>query len=241
VDYKTSNPALSEKTFEGFDPRRATGESMTLDGTATKTFFLLLLTMGGAAASWLTGASMMVCGVSALVAFVGALIYIFNQRLSFLAPFYAIAEGVALGGISAIYEAKYPGIVLNSLVLTFGVLASMLFLYRAHIIRATENFKLAVTAGTCGIALLYLFDIGAMAFFHYHVPFIHEGGLYGILFSLFVVGLASLNLVMDFDFIENGVERKAPKYMEWYGAFGLIVTLVWLYLELLRLLAKMKK
>jgi uncharacterized YccA/Bax inhibitor family protein len=241
VAYKTGNPALSAKTFERFSSGLANGESMTLEGTSNKALLLLALTVGGAAVSWGFHLDMGICGTSALVAFVGALVYIFNQRLAFLAPTYAILEGIALGGVSAIFEAKYPGIVLNSVVLTFGTLGTLLLLYRARLIQASENFKLAVTSATGAVALLYLVDLGAALFFHVRIPFIHEAGWTGIGFSLFVVGLAAANLVLDFDFIENGVARKAPKYMEWYSAFGLIVTLVWLYLEILRLLAKLKK
>lgn len=242
MSYKTSNPALSEKTFKGFDPKGATDESMTLTGTATKAAILLALCVGGAAASWIFQVSLGVCLVSVLVAFVGAIVLIFNPRFAaLLGPAYAVLEGIALGGISRIYEAQYPGIVMNAFVLTVGTMATMLFLYRTRIIQATENFKLGVVSATGAVALLYIFDLCSSSFFGYRVPFIHEGGLYGILFSVAVVVLAALNLVMDFDFIETGVERRAPKYMEWYSAFGLLVTLVWLYLELLRLLAKLKK
>ncbi|MCA9803741.1 MAG: Bax inhibitor-1/YccA family protein [Cyanobacteria bacterium HKST-UBA02] len=238
MSYKTTNPALSEKTFRDFTPSTT---PMTLEGTATKAAGLLAMTVAAAAASWVFGISLGICMVSVLVAFVVALVVIFNPRSApFLSPVYAVLEGVALGGVSAIYEAKYPGIVMNAVGLTFGVFATMLFLYRTRLIQATENFKLGVVSATGAIALLYIVDLGLM-FFGIRIPFIHEGGFWGIGFSLFVVGLAALNLVMDFDFIETGVERQAPKYMEWYSAFGLLVTLVWLYLELLRLLSKMKK
>lgn len=237
--YKTGNPALSERTFQRFSPLNSTGEAMTLTGTSTKTMLLLALCIGGAATSWALGVSLGACLVAALVAFVGALVLIFRPHLApVLGPCYAIVEGVALGGVSRIYEAQHPGIVMNAFVLTLGVLGTMLILYRARIIQATENFKLGVISATGAVVLVYLFDIGASAFFGVHIPFVHDTGWKGILFSLAVVVIAALNLVLDFDFIENGVERKAPKYMEWYGAFGLLVTLVWLYLELLRLLGK---
>jgi uncharacterized YccA/Bax inhibitor family protein len=241
MSYKTTNPALSEKTFKGFDPDASTGEPMTLAGTANKTLLLLALTVAGAAYSWIAGVGMGICVGAALAAFVVGIILIFNQRFVLLAPAYAVLEGIALGGVSALYESQYPGIVINCVALTFGTLGVMLLAYRTGIIKATENFKLAVVSATGAVALLYIFDLAAMVFFNFKVPFIHEGGVWGIAFSLFVVGLAAFNLVLDFDFIENGVERKAPKYMEWYSAFGLLVTLCWLYLELLRLLAKMKK
>ncbi|MBK9141557.1 MAG: Bax inhibitor-1/YccA family protein [Candidatus Melainabacteria bacterium] len=238
MSYKTTNPALSDKTFRDFTPSTT---PMTLEGTATKAAGLLALTFAAAAFSWIFGISLGICMISVLVAFVVALAVIFNPRSApWLSPVYAVLEGVALGGVSAIYEAQYPGIVTNAVGLTFGVFATMLFLYRTRMIQATENFKLGVLSATGAVALLYIVDLGLM-FFGIRVPFIHEGGFWGIAFSLLVVGLAALNLVMDFDFIETGVERQAPKYMEWYSAFGLLVTLVWLYLELLRLLSKMKK
>ena len=154
-------------------------------------------------------------------------------------PVYAALEGVALGGISVIFESQYPGIVSQAVFLTFGTLAALLLAYRSGLVRATENFKLGIFAATGGIALLYLASF-VLGFFGMSVPLIHSSGTWGILFSLFVVVIAALNLVLDFDFIETGVERGAPKYMEWYGAFGLLVTLVWLYLEILRLLAKLQ-
>jgi len=241
MSYKTSNPALSEKTFKGFDPKASTGESMSLAGTANKAMLLLALTIGGAAFSWLSGISMGMCVAAALAAFVVGIVLIFNQRLVILAPVYAILEGIALGGVSALYEAQNPGIVVNCVGLTFGTLGVMLLAYRTGIIKATENFKLGIVSATGAVALLYLVDFGLVVFGGYKIPFIHEGGFWGIAFSLAVVALAAFNLVLDFDFIETGVERKAPKYMEWYSAFGLLVTLCWLYLELLRLYAKAKK
>jgi uncharacterized YccA/Bax inhibitor family protein len=153
-------------------------------------------------------------------------------------PLYAAFEGVALGGISVIFESQYPGIVSQAVFLTFGTLAALLFAYRSGLVKATENFKLGIVAATGGIALVYLLSF-ILGFFGMSVPLIHSSGTWGILFSMFVVVIAALNLVLDFDFIETGVERGSPKYMEWYAAFGLLVTLVWLYLEILRLLAKL--
>jgi len=144
-----------------------------------------------------------------------------------------------LGGISVYFEKTYPGIVKQAISLTFGTLFSLLLAYKSRLIRATENFKLGVVAATGGIAVLYLISM-VMGFFGARMPFIHESGPFGIGFSVFVVVIAALNLVLDFDFIENGAEAGAPKYMEWYGAFGLMVTLIWLYLEILRLLAKLR-
>jgi uncharacterized YccA/Bax inhibitor family protein len=155
------------------------------------------------------------------------------------APIYALLEGLVLGGISAIFEVQFPGIVLQAVSLTFGTLFCLLLAYTSGWIRATENFKLGVVAATGGIALIYLATF-VLGFFGINIPYIHDSGWIGIGFSLFVVIVAALNLVLDFDFIENGAAQGAPKYMEWYGAFGLMVTLIWLYLEILRLLAKLR-
>ena len=169
-----------------------------------------------------------------------ALVTIFVKKASpYTAPLYALCEGLVLGGISAFYEVKFPGIVVQAVGLTFGTLFCLLAAYKSGLIRATENFKLGVVAATGGIALVYLASI-VLGFFDIRIPMIHESGIVGIGFSLFVVVIAALNLVLDFDFIETGVEQGAPKYMEWYGAFGLMVTLVWLYVEFLRLLAKLQ-
>jgi uncharacterized YccA/Bax inhibitor family protein len=157
-----------------------------------------------------------------------------------MATVYAALEGLFLGAISAYFEMAYQGIVTQAIILTMGVLFSLLALYKFRIIKVTENFKMIVVAATGGIALIYLVSfIGG--FFGLNMPFIHEGGTFGIIFSVVVVIVAALNLVMDFDFIEEGSEKGAPKYMEWYAAFGLMVTLIWLYLEILRLLSKLRR
>ena len=170
------------------------------------------------------------------------MITIFNQHWApYTVPIYCILEGLCLGAISFVFESLYDGIVLQAISLTICILFSLLFAYRAKIIKATENFKLGVFAATCGIALLYIIDL-VMRFFGTGISLIDVGNtsISSILFSLFVVVIASLNLVIDFDFIEEGSEKGAPKYMEWYGAFGLLVTLIWLYLELLRMIAKIR-
>ena len=177
---------------------------------------------------------------SILIGFVIALFTIFRPKNSpYTAPAYAAIEGVALGGITMIFEAQYPGIGIQAIGLTFGILASLLFCYKSGIIKPTENFRLMIFAGTMGIFILYLVSF-IMSFFGNSIGFIHSNGLFGIGFSLFVVAIASLNLVLDFDFIEEGAEKGMPKYLEWYGAFSLMVTLIWLYLEILRLLAKIR-
>jgi uncharacterized YccA/Bax inhibitor family protein len=171
--------------------------------------------------------------------FVVALVTIFKKTWSpFTAPLYALLEGLALGGISAVFEKTYHGIAVQAVGLTLGVLFVMLLAYKTGLIRATQGFKIGVIAATGGIAVFYLVEMVLSFFFHFQFSAINGGSFLGIAFSLFVVVIAALNLVLDFDMIETGVRGGAPKYMEWYGAFGLMVTLIWLYLEMLRLLAK---
>jgi len=167
------------------------------------------------------------------------LITIFNKKWSAItAPLYALLEGFFLGGISAIAEYHFPGMVMQAVALTFGVLFAMLFLYRSGIVKVTQKFKAGVMAATGGIALVYFISF-IFSLFGGSIPMIHQGGMIGIGFSLFVIIIAALNLVLDFNNIEQGVNARAPKFMEWYGAFGLMVTLIWLYLEILRLLMKL--
>tara|TARA_B100000073_G_scaffold58193_2_gene43080 strand:- start:200 stop:808 length:609 start_codon:yes stop_codon:yes gene_type:complete len=169
-----------------------------------------------------------------------AIATIFKPTLGHITvPAYAIAQGICLGVISMIFNNMYPGIVVQAVFLTFGTLGALLLAYKSGLIEATENFKLGVAAATGGIAILYLINF-IMSFFGSGVGVISSNDTMGILFSGFVVVIAALNLVLDFDFIEEGAEKGAPKYMEWYGAFGLLVTLIWLYLEILRLLAKLQ-
>ncbi|MDP3909363.1 MAG: Bax inhibitor-1/YccA family protein [Gemmatimonadales bacterium] len=240
---RTSNPALNAKTFERFGPLAA-GEGMTIDGTVHRAAFLLLLLVATATWTWVqTFAGTPTTGYlwgGLLGGFVVALITIFKPTLApVTAPIYALLEGLALGAISAFFEARYPGIVIQAVALTFGVLVALLIAYRSGAIPVTQNFRMGVVAATGGIAVFYLVAIG-MSFFGVRIAFLHEGSLLGIGFSVFVVVIASLNLVLDFDFIEKGAEQGAPKFMEWYAAFGLMVTLIWLYLEILRLLSKLR-
>ena len=231
---RSGNPAFSQ----GFGINQSvTGEVMTLDGTVNKTGILLGLCVGGAYFGWNAPGLAL---PAVLIGFVIALFTIFRPKNSpYTAPAYAAIEGVALGGITMIFEAQYPGIGIQAIGLTFGILASLLFCYKSGIIKPTENLRLMIVAGTMGIFILYLVSF-IMSFFGNSIGFIHSNGLFGIGFSLFVVAIASLNLVLDFDFIEEGAEKGMPKYLEWYGAFSLMVTLVWLYLEILRLLAKLR-
>ena len=228
---RSGNPAFSK----GFGiNENISGEVMTLDGTVNKTGILLALCVGGAYFGWNSPGLAM---PAILIGFVIALFTIFRPKNSpYTAPAYAAIEGVALGGITMIFEAQYPGIGIQAIGLTFGILASLLFCYKSGIIKPTENFRLMIFAGTMGIFILYLVSF-IMSFFGNSIGFIHSNGLFGIGFSLFVVAIASLNLVLDFDFIEEGAEKGMPKYLEWYGAFSLMVTLIWLYLEILRLLS----
>lgn len=243
---RTANPALNSKTFTGF-ARAADARAMTIQGTVNKTALLLLLVL--VASSW-TWNMYFETGDSAAVVpwlfggliggFVVALVTVFKKEWAVLtAPIYALLEGLALGGISAIFEARFPGIVVQAVGLTFGALFCLLMAYKSGMIKVTENFKLGVVSATGAIALFYVVSL-LLGMFGISLPFIHGSGIIGIGFSLFVVAIAALNLVLDFDFIENGADRGAPKYMEWYAAFGLIVTLVWLYIEILRLLSKLR-
>ncbi len=239
---RTANPALNEKTFRSAGAYSA--RSMTINGTVNKTGILLFLVVCGAAFTWNlftknSAAAMPWLMGGAIGGFVVALVTCFKQSWApVTAPLYAVLEGLFLGALSAMYEAKFHGIVLNAVILTFGTLFCLLAAYRTGIIRATQNFKMGIFAATGAIALLYLVGM-VMSFFGKSIPYIHESGWIGIGFSLFVVVIAALNLVLDFDFIEQGAEHGAPQYMEWYGAFGMMVTLIWLYVEILRLLSKL--
>jgi uncharacterized YccA/Bax inhibitor family protein len=241
---RTANPMLNDSTFA--EVGKTVEKPMTLQGTVNKTGILLLmafftavytwnlaLTTPGSAMTWILG--------GAIGGFVLALITAFKPTWSpVTAPMYALVEGLFLGGISAMYEQQFHGIVLQALLLTGGTLFALLAAYSMGLIKATENFKLGIMAATGGIALVYLVTI-VLGFFGIQIPYIHNSGWIGIGFSAVVVVIAALNLVLDFDFIENGCAQRAPKYMEWYGAFGLLVTLVWLYIEILRLLSKLAR
>jgi len=233
---RSGNPAFT-RNFEntGALPQ---AERMTLDGAVNKTAILLALCFGGAFAGWNFPVLMM---PGFIIGFILALVTIFRSpaKAGTTAPFYAAFEGMALGGITVFAEMQYPGIGIQAIGLTFGILASLLFCYKSGIIKPTENFRLMLFSATMGIFLLYLVSF-IMSLFGSGIGFIHSNGLFGIGFSLFVVGIAALNLVLDFDFIEEGAEQGLPKYMEWYGAFSLMVTLVWLYIEILRLLMKLR-
>ena len=238
---RSGNPALNTKTFSGFD--MTTGASMTSMGSVHKTALGLLLLMSTALFTWNMPAGdpratgLMIVGM--IGGLIVAIVTIFKNHLAkYTVPAYALLEGLALGGISKFFEVMYPGIVNQAVMLTFGTLGALLLAYRSGLIKATENFKLGIVAATGGIFFVYLIS-WILSWFSVSIPLIHSNSNMGILFSIVVVVIAALNLVLDFDFIEEASEKGAPKYMEWYGAFGLLVTLIWLYLEILRLLAKL--
>jgi len=242
---RTANPALNDQVFEAIPYYDSTVKTMTLQGTVNRTAVLLGLVTASASWTWYvfsTGGNFAPYLLGGLVGgFVLALITIFKKTAApVTAPLYAVAEGLLLGGVSAAFEQQFPGIVFQAVFLTFGTLAALLIAYTSRLIKPSENFKLGIVAATGGICLFYLIAL-ILGFFGLNVPLLHSSGPLGIAFSVFIVIIAALNLVLDFDFIENGAAAGAPKYMEWYAAFGLLVTLVWLYLEILRLLAKLQQ
>lgn len=244
---RTANPALNANTFKNLPQIGSADPVMTIGGTVNKSFLLLALLLITAAFTWTTfvgtGDPTSITGwmlFGIIGGLVMALVTVFKKTWApWTAPLYAALEGLAIGGISAFAEARFPGIVLQAVALTFGTMLALLMAYRSGLIKVTKNFLLGVTAATGAIFLVYLVNF-AMRFFGTSIPFIHDNGWLGIGFSLLVVVIAALNLVLDFDFIEKGAEQGAPKYMEWYSAFGLMVTLIWLYIEILRLLTKLR-
>ena len=238
LSMRSGNPALSSKTF--INTTNVGVKKMTIEGTVNKTAMSLLLLLATASYTWMNPSpGLMMLGF--IGGFIMAIVTIFKKTWApYTVSGYALLEGLALGGISRIFETQYPGIASQAIFLTFGILGALLLAYKTGVIRPTENFKLGVFAATGGIAIMYLISF-FMSFFGSGMSIMNpdNASMLSIGFSLFVVVIASLNLVLDFDFIEEGAERGAPKYMEWYGAFGLLVTLIWLYLEILRLLAKL--
>ena len=246
---KTANPALGENTFRELSG--TVGDTMTVSGTVNKAGILLLLCVASAAWTWnrFFNAGSLDAGMQAVMpmllgggigGFVIAMVTIFKKQWAGItAPLYALAQGALLGGVSAMFEKRFGGIAIQAVMLTFGTLVVMLLAYRSGLIKVTEKFRLGVVAATGGIALLYLAQF-VLGFFGITFHAINSPSPIGIGFSLLVVGIAALNLVLDFDLIENGARYNAPKYMEWYSAFALMVTLIWLYLEMLRLLSKFR-
>jgi uncharacterized YccA/Bax inhibitor family protein len=229
---RTSNPALNDEVFSK-QPALANEPVMTLQGTVNKAFILSTLLAVAGSFGWKAAESgspltMPIMIGGGILAFIPA-----------IAPSYAILKGAAVGVISFTYNARFNGIVLQAALLTFGILFALLLAYQSRLIRASENFKLGIVAATGGIVLFYLVTL-VLGFFGVEVPLVAGNGMWAIGFSVFVVIIAALNLVLDFDFIENGVEMRAAKHMEWHAALGLLITLVWLYIEILRLLAKLR-
>jgi uncharacterized YccA/Bax inhibitor family protein len=245
IGNRSGNPALKESTFRGL-PVAAEGEGMTIEGTVNKTYVLFLLLIVGVAGAVVAEESalyglMMLGAIGGLIT---AVVTVFRKQWApITAPIYAVLQGLFVGGISLVMEAAYPGIVLPAVSLTFGTLFALLTAYRTGLIKVTENFRLGVAAATGAIFVVYVaqFVLGLVGV---QVGFLHDAifgaGWLGIGVSVVVIIVAALNLVLDFDFIEHGAAARAPKYMEWYGAFGLLVTLIWLYLEILRLLSKLR-
>ena len=250
---QTSNPAVKDGMFTRARANAGhSAETMTVGSTVNKIGILLLLATSTAAWSWdqvmpssipVNGQTQSGAGLfmaAGIVGFILALVTIFKQTWApVTAPIYAAVQGVFLGAISAQFEMRYPGIAMQAAFGTLATLGAMLVCYKTGVIKVTESFRMGVFAATGGLMGLYLLS-WILGMFGIDIPMIHEGGMMGIGFSLFVVGLAALNLVLDFDHIERGERAGAPKYMEWYGSFMIMVTLVWLYIEMLRLLSKLK-
>ena len=250
---KSTNPVLKDKIFakeRAFD----NAEVMTINGTIHKTIVLLGIVMIAATYTWrlffespmnIDGTkdisaiySWMIGG--AIGGFVVAMAIIFmKQYASFLAPVYAVLEGLFLGAISAVFENMYPGIVMNAVLATFSTFFIMLFAYRSGLIKVTEKFRSIIIVATGAVAAMYFLSF-ILSFFGVEMSFMHGSGLMSIGISLVVIVIAALNLLLDFDFIERGAAYGTAKYMEWFGAFGILLTLVWLYVEFLRLLAKLR-
>ena len=247
---KSSNPVLKNDTFTSTYLTGSQSEVMTIKGTVNKTFIMLLLVIIGASYTWkiFFGFADPVVGASnimgwmiggAIGGFILSLVTIFKKTWApFTVPIYAILEGLFLGAISAYFNSMFPGIVIQAVTLTFGTLFTLLFAYKSGLIKVTESFKLGVVAATGGIAIFYFITF-ILSMFGVNTSFMMGSGLLSIGISVFIVIIAALNLVLDFDFIEKGAEAGAPKYMEWFGAFSLLVTLIWLYIEFLRLLSKL--
>jgi uncharacterized YccA/Bax inhibitor family protein len=242
---KTSNPALNERVFRGLPG--ALGETMTMNGTVHKTGILLLCSVVTAVYAWHTftqtqdpASIMPFLWIGTIGGFVLAMVTVFKKAWSpVTAPLYALLEGLALGSISVVLNMRFPGLAIQAVCLTFGVLLVMLTAYSTGMVRATRKFQLGVIAATGAIMLFYVLEM-VLGFFKIHFVALNGSSPLGIGFSVVIVIIAALNLVLDFNMIETGVRMGAPKYMEWYGAFGIMVTLVWLYLEILRLLSKVR-
>lgn len=240
---RSSNPYLNNDSF-GFG---TTESRMTLEGVANKTMLLLGICVVTAAISWTTFLNNPgLGGILFFVGIIGSLVaaismrFINKEHAVYIGPIFAAFEGLFLGPVSGIYETSYEGIIVTAISLTFGLFIVMLVIYRARLIKPTENFRIGIASAMGAVFMIYMVSFILAIATPYQIPYIHGNGLIGIGFSLVVITIAALTFVMDFDFIEKGVEQGAPKHLEWYAAFGLMITLVWLYLELLRLLSKLR-
>jgi uncharacterized YccA/Bax inhibitor family protein len=245
--YKSGNPALNNKTFDFKTKELDETNTMTLDGTVNKVFILLFITSISFYAGWylffatlnadLIDKILKITG--GFTVLLGLLIILCQDYARYLAPIYAILQGLGLGAFSALAEYIFPGIISQAISLTLLIFISILIIYKLRLIKVTENFKLIVASALSGLLFLYAITY-ILHKFNFNIPFLHESSLYAILVSVYAILMASINLVIDFDFIEEGVSKKVPKYMEWYAAFGLLVTILWLYLEVLNMLIKSK-
>lgn len=244
---RSGNPGLNDRTFSGLPRPALASDRMSLQGTINKSFVMLVVLMAAAFYPWsqYAGGDASAVGLPMMGGLIGglvlALIISFKPPMAqYLALPYAACEGLALGAFSVVIERRYPGVAIQAVGLTFAVLAALLVAYTTRLIRVTQRMRAMVVAGTLGLGLLYLVS-WVLNMFHIQTPFLYGSGALSIGISLLAIGLAAFNLVLDFDLIENGVQQGAPRYMEWYGAFGLLVTLVWLYVELLRLLSNVRQ
>lgn len=241
---RSSNPALQLDLFNK-TPRASGDGAMTVQGSTQKTLILAALLTVAGFFSWQLAATnpqqlMLPVMVGGIGGFITALVTIFKKEWApYTAPLYAVLQGLVMGGVSAMYEGMYNGIVLQAVMLTLATLFAMHTAFSLGWIKVTDKFRMGVFAATGGIAIVYLIAM-VLGFFGVQLPFLYDSSPLSIGISFIIVGVAALNLALDFDFIERGAQAAAPKYMEWYAAFGLMVTLIWLYMEILRLLAKMR-
>jgi uncharacterized YccA/Bax inhibitor family protein len=240
------NPTLNQNNIDRF-VANGSGVAMTVEGAANKALILFGIMLASSMGSWIIAASsrslaIPMLFVGAIVGLILSLVMTFKPNLSpALAPVYAVCEGLFLGVISMVFNDKYAGIVFNAALITLSLLGGLLFLYRTGIVKVTEKFRAIVLGATAAIALTYLVSMLMRLFFKSPMPLIHDSGPLGIGFSVLAIVIAGMNFLVDFDNFEQLANAKAPKYMEWYCGFSILVTLVWMYLEVLRLLAKLQR
>jgi uncharacterized YccA/Bax inhibitor family protein len=234
--FRSGNPALRKSVFNNNSVAVPADQQMTVTGTANKVGILFLLLLCGAAISW-TNPSGLLIGIGLIGGFILAMVTIFKMEWArYTAPAYAFLEGLFLGAISLMFAQQYQGIVFNAVTLTLGIFAAMFIIYRTGVIEVTQKFRTGVVAATGGIFLVFLASF-ILRIFGIQLGLVYGTGFWAIIFSVVIIVVAALNLVLDFDLIERGAANGLPKYFEWYTAFGLVVTLIWLYIEILRLLS----